>query len=98
MRAYRPEDASQLARALLNITEKFVNRLNIRSNEDAVKFSEACSRKPKPVGGRRDPAGRLPQYPAGRGPEKESTQSLAMLGKMATEISRLEATLSQQRR
>lgn len=98
VRAYRPEDASQLAQALLGITEKFVNRLNVRSNEDAVKFSESMVKEAQAR--LADVETRLADYRNTQlvvDPEKESTQSLAMLGKMATEISRLEATLSQQR-
>ncbi|OYX86353.1 MAG: hypothetical protein B7Y75_03285 [Azorhizobium sp. 35-67-5] len=98
VRAYRPDDASQLAQALLGITEKFVNRLNVRSNEDAVKFSESMVKEAQAR--LADVETRLADYRNTQlvvDPEKESTQSLAMLGKMATEISRLEATLSQQR-
>ncbi len=98
VRAYRPQDASQLALALLGVTEKFVNRLNVRSNEDAVKFSESMVKEAQAR--LADVETRLADYRNTQlvvDPEKESTQSLAMLGKMATEISRLEATLSQQR-
>lgn len=98
VRTYRPEDASTLALALLGVTEKFVNRLNVRSNEDAVKFSETMLKEAQAR--LADVESRLAEYRNTQlvvDPEKESTQSLAMLGKMATEIARLEATLSQQR-
>ncbi len=98
VRTHRADDASTLALSLLNITEKFVNRLNIRSNEDAVKFSESMLKEAQAR--LVDVENRLADYRNTQlvvDPEKESTQSLAMLGRMATEIARLEATLSQQR-
>lgn len=98
VRTYRPEDAAQLANALISVTEKFVNRLNVRSNEDAVKFSETVVKEAQAR--LVDVETRLADYRNTQlvvDPEKESNQSLALLGKMATEIARLEATLSQQR-
>ncbi len=41
VRAYRADDAQAVAKALIAAAEKFVNKLNLRSNEDAVKFSES---------------------------------------------------------
>ncbi|WP_051357397.1 hypothetical protein [Azorhizobium doebereinerae] len=97
VRAYRPEDATALANALLKTAETFVNRLNVRSNADAVKFSETMVKEAQAR--LLDVETRLADYRNTQlvvDPEKESSQSLAMLGKMATEIARLEATLSQQ--
>lgn len=97
VRAYRADDAQAVAKALIAAGEKFVNKLNLRSNEDAVKFSESMVKETQLR--LSDVEARLAAYRNSQlvvDPEKESTQSLAILGKMTTEISRLEATLSQQ--
>ncbi|GGF80203.1 capsule polysaccharide export protein [Azorhizobium oxalatiphilum] len=96
-RAYRPEDAEVLAAALIQTAEQFVNKLNLRSNEDAVKFSEAMVKDAQVR--LSDVETRLATYRNTQlvvDPEKESTASLAILGRMTTEIARLEASLSQQ--
>ncbi len=97
VRAYRPDDAQKVAKALIAAAEQFVNKLNIRSNQDAVKFSELMVKEAQ--GRLSDVETRLAAYRNTQlvvDPEKESTQSLTLLGKMTTELSRLEATLSQQ--
>jgi capsular polysaccharide transport system permease protein len=41
VKAYRSEDAQNIAKALLNYSEALVNRLNARSERDAVAFAES---------------------------------------------------------
>lgn len=44
-RAFRPEDARDFARALLQHAEELVNRLNTRARGDAVRFAESVVRQ-----------------------------------------------------
>jgi capsular polysaccharide transport system permease protein len=45
VRAFQPEDAQALARALLAHAEELVNKLNLRAREDAVKFASEVVQK-----------------------------------------------------
>lgn len=97
VRAYRPDDAQAIAKALISAAEKFVNKLNVRSNEDTIRFSESMVKETQAR--LADVETRLAAYRNTQlvvDPEKESVQSLALLGRMTTELARLEATLSQQ--
>lgn len=40
VQAFRPEDADRIARALLDLSEDLVNRMNARIRSDAVRFAE----------------------------------------------------------
>ncbi|MDR3494360.1 MAG: hypothetical protein P4L82_07135 [Ancalomicrobiaceae bacterium] len=95
--AFRPDDAFTLAKALLAIGQDFVNRMNLRANQDAVEFANAL------VGEAQTRVADVEQKIADYrnhnlvvDPGQESSTSLADLAKMAIELSRLEASLAQQ--
>ena len=97
VKAFRPEDAERIASALLVKGEEFVNRLNIRANQDSVKFSTELVKEAQLR--LNDVEARLATYRNQQmivDPERESTESIATLGKLSTEIARLEATLAEQ--
>lgn len=97
VKAFRPDDAQAIGQALLAIAEDFVNRMNLRANRDAEVFASAQVEEAQ---------ARLAEIEVQIAdyrnrelvvdPGQESSNSLANLGKMATEIYRLEATLKQQ--
>ncbi|MGU3495270.1 hypothetical protein ACLBXM_14600 [Xanthobacteraceae bacterium A53D] len=97
VRTYRPEDSYTLATALMRIAERFVNRLNERSNADALKFSQSLVKEAQArvaeVGAQLAVYRNTQQM---LDPQQESTLSLSMLGQMTTEMANLEATLAQQ--
>lgn len=97
VRAFRPDDAKNLAEALLARGETFVNSLRERSTRDELAFTsalvaEARARMEKV-------SAELADYRNQEltvNPEAESTSALAALTKFATEIAQLEAALAQQ--
>lgn len=97
VRAFRPEDAKNLAEGLLARGETFVNSLRDRASRDELAFTralvaEARARMAKV-------SAELADYRNQEltvNPEAESTSALAALTKLATEISQLEAALAQQ--
>lgn len=98
VRAYRPEDAEKIAHAILGNAESFVNQMNTRANRDALSFTEQMEieAKRRMVEAERAITEFRNRYKVVN-PEKETTETLAGLAKLQTEISRLEAALAQQR-
>jgi capsular polysaccharide transport system permease protein len=97
VKAFNPADATAIAAALLAKGQDFINRLNIRANQDALAFSEALVREAQARLG--DVQARLTLYRNTElilDPEREVASEIAAAGKLATEIARLEAALTQQ--
>lgn len=97
-RAYRSDDAKNMALSLLQISDSFVNSLNSRANRDAQNFAKSFLAQSQ-----LELANVETELAAYRNtqmildPSKESEASLAQLGRMTAEITRMEAALSQQR-
>lgn len=97
-RAYRPDDAKNMALSLLQISDTFVNGLNSRSNRDAQNFAKSFLNQSQLELANVETE--LAEYRNTQmilDPSKESEASLGQLGRMTTEISRMEAALEQQR-
>ncbi|MCY1669387.1 hypothetical protein [Rhizobium sp. SL86] len=97
-RAYRPNDAINMANSLLQISEIFVNGLSARSNRDAENFARSflAQSQLELVNVEAD----LSAYRNTQSvldPSIESEATLSQIGKMAGEITRMEAALGQQR-
>ena len=96
-RAYRSEDAKQMATALLQLSETFVNGLDSRANRDAQYFAKGFLAESQ-----LELVNVETQLAAYRNakmvldPDKESDASLAQLTQMTTEISKMEAALAEQ--
>jgi capsular polysaccharide transport system permease protein len=96
-RAYRPQDAKQMATALLQLSDTFVNGLDSRANRDAQYFAKGflAESKLELV----NVEAELASYRNDKmvlDPGKESDVSLTQLAQMTTEISKMEAALAQQ--
>lgn len=96
-RAFRPEDALALSKHILNYSDEFINKLNVRAHNDAISYAELLVRESNAR--LADVEHRLAAYRNREmilDPEKESGASMEILAKLSTEISRMEATLAQQ--
>lgn len=94
---FRPDDARDLAQALLKIGEQFINTLNTRAHADALSFAENLQREAQDRLAKVET--RLADYRNKElivDPQKESSALIIQLGVMSTELSRLEAGLAQQ--
>ncbi|MBB4952182.1 capsular polysaccharide transport system permease protein [Agrobacterium vitis] len=97
-RAFRPDDAKNMAMSLLQISDTFVNGLNSRANRDAQNFASSFLAQSQLE--LANVESELADYRNTQmilDPGKESEASLSQLSKMTTEITRMEAALSQQR-
>lgn len=96
--AYRAKDAQTVAAAIIRHSEAFVNHLNARAYDDKLAYTFGLVRKAKD-----DLAGveeRLTQFRNATGTvdlPRESGAALETLGKLTTEVARMEASLKQQR-
>ena len=95
--AYRALDARVLLSAILGHAEEFINALNARAQEDAVRYADLFvdeeSRKVANV------ETRLTQFRNASGsvdPSKESLVAIETIGRLETELAELEAKLRQQ--
>lgn len=96
-RAFRPEDALALSKHILEYSDEFINRLNVRAHNDAISYAELLVKESNLR--LSDVEQRLAAYRNREmilNPEKESGASMEILAKLSTEISRMEATLAQQ--
>lgn len=97
-RAFRPDDAKNMALSLLQISDTFVNGLNSRSNRDAQNFAKSFLNQSQ-----LELANVETELAAYRNthmvldPSKESEASLEQLGRMTADIAKMEAALEQQR-
>lgn len=97
-RAFRPDDAKNMALSMLQISDTFVNGLNSRSNRDAQNFAKSFLNQSQ-----LELANVETELAAYRNtqmvldPSKESEASLMQLGRMTTEVAKMEAALEQQR-
>jgi capsular polysaccharide transport system permease protein len=95
--AYRPDDAQELSRRIIERSEAFINRLNVRAHKDAISYAEMLVRESTDRLAQTER--RLAEYRNREmiiDPAKESAASLETLAKISTEISRMEAGLAQQ--
>ncbi|HUB63767.1 MAG TPA: capsule biosynthesis protein [Methylocella sp.] len=97
VRAFTPEDARDLAAALLRSGETLVNRLNARAHEDALKLaSQALDEAKARV---TDVEMRLTKFRNDQNvidPNREADAALDALAKMTTDLVRTKALLGQQ--
>jgi capsular polysaccharide transport system permease protein len=96
VRAFTPEDARDLAAALLRSGEALVNRLNARAHDDALKHASQAvdEAKDRMV----DVETRLTKFRNDKNvidPNKEASVALDALAKMTTDLVKTEAALSQ---
>lgn len=96
--AYRPDDARQMATALLQLSDTFVNGLNSRASSDAQLFAKGYLAEAQLEFVNVE--AELAVYRNAKmtlDPSRESDVSLTQLTQMGTEISRMEAALARQR-
>lgn len=96
VRAFRPEDAQQINKRLLENSEDLVNRLSERGRRDTVKFAEAELREAERRSG--DAARRLAAYRnrnAVVDPEKQAAVALQMIAKLQDELISARTQLTQ---
>jgi capsular polysaccharide transport system permease protein len=96
VKAFTPEDARDLAAALLRSGEALVNRLNARAHDDALKHASQAvdEAKDRMV----DVETRLTKFRNDKNvidPNKEASVALDALAKMTTDLVKTEAELSQ---
>lgn len=96
--AFRAKDAQKIAQILLQVSESFINKLNIRAQENNISFAQSFVSEAQ----RRFVAveAQLAAYRNSEivfNPAAESKSTLTQLSQLATEIAKLEASLAQQR-
>lgn len=97
VKTYRPKDAQEVNRGLIQVAEDFINRMNLRAYDDALEFNEKIVQEAQDQLNQVEI--RLAAYRNAQlilDPEKEATASMTLLSNLTTEISRLEAIVSQQ--
>lgn len=96
VRAFTPQDAQDLATALLRSGEALVNRLNARAHDDALKHADEAVEEAKTR--LVDIEARLTKFRNEKNvidPNKEANMALDGLAKMTTDLIKTEAALSQ---
>ncbi len=96
VRAFTPQDAQDLATALLRSGEALVNRLNARAHDDALKHANEAVEEAKAR--LVDIEARLTKFRNDKNvidPNKEASMALDGLAKMTTDLIKTEAALSQ---
>lgn len=94
---YNPKDAQDVNKGLIQVAEDFINRMNLRAYDDALEFNEKIVQEAQDQLNQVEI--RLAAYRNAQlilDPEKEATASMTLLSNLTTEISRLEAIVSQQ--
>ncbi len=95
--AYRPQDARDFLGALLKHAEELINRLNVRSHEDAMHYANFFVEEERKK--LADVETRLTEFRSATGmvdPTKEAMAAVGTLGNLNTQVAELEATLRQQ--
>jgi capsular polysaccharide transport system permease protein len=95
--AFRPEDAKNIAAALLSAAEDLVNRLNQRANENALTYAGSIVERDKEK--LLEVEIKLTTYRNKSGmidPTSETAAAMASITSMTTELSRMEAGLTEQ--
>ena len=96
VRAFTPEDARDLAAALLGSGETLVNRLNARAHDDALKqASQALDEAKARMANVESELTKFRNDKNVIDPNKEAALALDALAKMTTDLVRTEAALSQ---
>jgi capsular polysaccharide transport system permease protein len=96
IRAFRPEDAHNIASAMLNHSEELINKLNERARYDAISFAEeVAGRSEAKV---QDAQARVASFrnrEALFDPVRQAAVSLDLIAKLTAEIADLKTTLSE---
>ena len=95
--AYRPDDAQNVATAVLNYAEGLINVLNNRAHDDAMRYAQMIVDKARDKAAQVE--ANLTEFRNAHGtvnPAQESLAALDMIGRMSQEQAQLEASLSRQ--
>ncbi len=95
--AYRPDDAQNMATAVLNYAEALINVLNDRAHDDAMRYAQMIVDKARDKTA--EVEAKLTEFRNTHGtvnPTQESVAALEMIGRMSEEQAQLEASLSRQ--
>ncbi|MEJ0052113.1 MAG: hypothetical protein WDN02_13045 [Methylovirgula sp.] len=95
--AYRPQDARTLLSAILRHAEQFINRLNVRAQQDAVRYANLFVDEERQKVANVE--ARLTQFRNASGsidPSKESLVAIETIGQLETQVAKLEAQFQQQ--
>ena len=94
---YRPEDAKVLVVALMGYAEAFINTLNDRAHDDAMRYAQMIVDKARDKTAEVEV--RLTQFRNANGtvdPSQESMAEFDMIGRMSEDLAKLEAALGRQ--
>ncbi len=95
--AYRPDDAQNIATAVLNYAEALINVLNDRAHDDAMRYAQMIVDKARDKTA--EVEANLTVFRNTHGtvnPAQESLAELDLIGRMSEEQAQIEATLSRQ--
>jgi capsular polysaccharide transport system permease protein len=96
VRAFRPEDARDIALALLSHAEELVNKLNGRARDDAIAFAEeVVERSEVKVKKAQDEIAAFRNRESVFDPIRQAVAGLDLIGKLTQEIAALKATQSE---
>ena len=94
-KAFRAEDAVFLSRKIVESADEFINRLNERAHEDAVRYAQGLIKEANErLAGVEQRLATFRNKEMVLDPAKESTSTLEVLARLSTEVIKLEANLA----